>query len=647
MRGLALLALLVVPCALVAQGAADEPGMSGYVLAPGDVPVSGGTVASLSLASYPSPTAIDRTGRFRIPVQRAGDFRVTISVPGFTPYHFRVTVPASRTLRLPVIHLEPATYFRVRFVSSAGEPITSPVVRRLSFDGSGNPILEEANANAIGLDADGATRIGPLPHGITALALDTPLYAQTRLPNVSVTGVEPLLDGGTIVVQPGSTLHVDVLDASGTPVPGHEVLLEDVLPLSPLRFQPVRTNAKGRATFERLAAGRYRVRTAAMGRCVSQALSLARTITVPAAGTVTARVFVSGQATFRISSPTGATKGVAVVAQPDTPPSSSPTPPMGRGLPFLIATSLTTSRCRGTTDADGRVMLTSFPPGPSEIAVQFANSLYVRRLDVPIGGREVAVSIPDGFLPVRVVDAVKRQPLPRAFVTWTIEGGGRSEAFATILGEALLEGVGNKPGRLTVTAPGFQPAENQLPEPPGVIHDVALMPLPEPRLRVRVVTASGQSIPGAVVEVTPQNPLVPPQIAVTDANGDVTVPDAPPGAVRLTASANGYVTSTLRIPAADRAANPVLTLSPGFRALVDVQLPATSGPKIVRVLNGVGQTLDTLLDGASDRVVEPPGHLSLGPLPPGDYIIELRGGAGEQRHEGIQLVGRDVAVTFR
>ena len=56
---------------------------------------------------------------------------------------------------------------------------------------------------------------------------------------------------------PGSTLHVDLLDASGMPVPDHIVLLEDLPPLSPLQFPwPVQTNAEGRVTFERLAAGR-------------------------------------------------------------------------------------------------------------------------------------------------------------------------------------------------------------------------------------------------------------------------------------------------------------------------------------------------------------------------------------------------------
>src|SRR5262245_4981340 len=537
MRRVVLLALLVVPWPLVSQGVADEPGVSGYVLAPGDVPVLGGTIVFVS-AGTSSFTPIERSGRFRIPVVRAGVLRVSLSVPGFVPYQFRVTVPASRTLRLPVIHLEPATYFRVRFVAPSGEPIVSPVIRRLSFDGSGVPIPDVADATTVETDADGTARIGPLPHGITALALDSPTYAQTRISNVSVTGADLLLDGGTIAVQPGSTLHVDVLVAFGKPIADSTVLLEDLLPLSPLRFPILRTNADGRATFERLAAGRYRVRTATMERCVGQYLSLARTVTVPATGTVNTRIFLAGKATFRIASPTGPAKGFAVTAQPDDPPAASPTILVGRGMPSLIATSLAASTCRGTTDADGRVTLTSFPPGPSDIAVRFANSLYVRRLEVPVGGGEIAVSFPDGVLPVRVVNAVKREPVPRAFVTWTIEGGGRSEATTTVVGEALLEGVRTRPGILSVTAPGFQPIEEQLPEPPGFIHDVALVPLPDMNLRVRVVTASGESVPNAVVEVAPQNSLWAPQLDVTDANGVVTFPDAPPGILRVTAFAS-------------------------------------------------------------------------------------------------------------
>jgi Carboxypeptidase regulatory-like domain len=643
MRRFVLLALLAVLRSLASQGAADEPGIYGYVLAPGGIP-SGGTVVYLSFAASAS-ISIDEIGRFRIPVDRAGLYRVTVSVPGFAPYQFRVTVPASRMLRLPVIRLEPATYFRVRFVSPTGEPITSPMIRRRSFDGSGAPILDAPGASSIEVDGDGATRIGPLPHGITALALDMPIFAQTRVPNFSVTGSDALLDGGTIAVQPGATLQVDLLDALGLPVPNHFVLLEDVRPLSPLQFPPVQTNAQGRVTFERLAAGRYRVRTAAVGRCVTQDLSLAGTVTASGTGILNMRIVVAGKATFRISLPGGAVKGMVVSASPDNPATASPMLLPGRGAPSLIALSLTTTRCRGTTDADGRVTLTSFPPGASDIAVHFANSLYVRRVEVPIDGGEVSVSVPDGVTPVRVINAVKREPVPRAFVTWTIEGGGRSEATATILGEALLEGVGTRPGILTVTAPGFKPAEERLPEPPGILHDVALMPLPDTSLRVRVVTASGEALPNAVVEVAPENPLIAPQLAVTDARGVGTFLDVPAGTLRVTANASGYGASTMRMSQGNRA-GAVLTLAPGYRAIVSVELPTTSGPLQVRVLNDAGQSMDALLDGASDRRIESPGRLSLGPLPPGTYVIELRG-VREQRQELITIVDRDAVATFR
>ena len=172
--------------------------------------------------------------------------------------------------------------------------------------------------------------------------------------------------------------------------------------------------------------------------------------------------------------------------------------------------------------------------------------------------------------------------------------------------EALLESVGTSPGILTVTAPQFQTTEERLPEPPGIQHDVALVPLPDTRLAVRVVTASGAPLPNAVVEVASASPLWAPQLAVTDAKGAVTFSDAPAGTLRVTAIANGHVASTMRI-AQDNRAGVVLTLSPGYRAVVSVELPATSDSLLVRVVSDAGQTMDARLDSASDRVIEPPG----------------------------------------
>ena len=67
-------------------------------------------------------------------------------------------------------------------------------------------------------DSDGAVTIGPLPRGIAmTVAVDMPLFAQTRLPDVNF-GDAAKMDAGTIAVQqPGAVLHVDLLDGSGGP----------------------------------------------------------------------------------------------------------------------------------------------------------------------------------------------------------------------------------------------------------------------------------------------------------------------------------------------------------------------------------------------------------------------------------------------
>ena len=132
---------------------------------------------------------------------------------------------------------------------------------------------------------------------------------------------------------------------------------------------------------------------------------------------------------------------------------------------------------------------------------------------------------------------------------------------------------------------------------------------------------------------------------ITDAKGVGTFPGTPAGTLRVTAIASGHLASSMRI-SQDNRAGAVLTLAPGYRALVSVELTSTSGPRLVRVLNDAGRPMDTWLDGVSDRGIEPPGRLFLGPLPPGDYVIELRG-AREQRQEWIKIVDCDVGATFR
>jgi hypothetical protein len=619
------------------QSLVDEPGVTGYVLAPDGTPASSGTVVGQS-GFFSTTASIDSNGRFRVVPTRSGSYLFLVSVPGLAPYRVAVTVPNSRSLRLPVIRLAAGAYYRVRLVSPAGEPIIAPQLRRRLFDASGKQIVDGlGDRSSDPADSDGAVTIGPLPRGIAmTVAVDMPLFAQTRLPDVNF-GDAAKMDAGTIAVQqPGAVLHVDLLDGSGGPVPNHEVHIDDPRPRSPLVFQPVRTNQQGRATFDRLAAGRYRVLATAVDRCANVVLATSRLVAVSGSGAVEMPLVVGGRAMFRITSPLGPAKSVLISASPNVPPPQ---------LPFPFANRVSSFGCRGATDADGRVTLTNFPPGPAHVDVRMVNSTYVRQVNVPVDGREVAVAIPEGLLSVHVVNALKNQPVGGATITWT-GNGARVEATATAAGDALLEGVGTAGGTLAVSARGYQPAEEQLPEPPGLPHTVAMMPLPPAaNLRPRVITTSGEPLPKAVVELIPVNPSEVPHVAVTDAKGVATFSDVPSGSLQLIASADGFVTATIRVEK-DHTGEVVFTLSRGYRVIASAELPAAAGPQLIRMVNDSNASMDSFLDSESDRRFEPPGRVSLGPLAPGAYVIELHG-AGGRRTKRIRIVDRDVYATFR
>jgi Carboxypeptidase regulatory-like domain len=92
------------------QRAAEQSGLSGYVVAPDGTPVPGGRVV-IQPGIAGSTTTIERTGRFRLIPNMSGVYQLSVSVPGLAPYRVSVVVPPSRTLKLPVIRLSPPTYF--------------------------------------------------------------------------------------------------------------------------------------------------------------------------------------------------------------------------------------------------------------------------------------------------------------------------------------------------------------------------------------------------------------------------------------------------------------------------------------------------------------------------------------------------------
>ena len=203
--------LSIAPAPRAAQlAAAREPGITGQVLTPDGSPVTQGNVLLMTSATGRVTAGIDRTGHFRIVPDGTGWQRLFISVPGFAPHRIDVTVPPSRIMTLPEITLLEATYFRARFVTPEGEQVAAGGLRRRSIDADGMSILDPLNHVREQAELDGSITIGPLPPGRTQLVFDRPAFAQTRLRDLNVNGKQPVMEGGTITIERGAQLHVDI-----------------------------------------------------------------------------------------------------------------------------------------------------------------------------------------------------------------------------------------------------------------------------------------------------------------------------------------------------------------------------------------------------------------------------------------------------
>jgi hypothetical protein len=383
------------------------------------------------------------------------------------------------------------------------------------------------------------------------MALDAPPHARTRLRDVSVSGASPLIEGGTITVHPGTRLEVEVVDGAGAPVAGHDVFLTDPAPLSPITFQPMKTDQLGRVSFDRLAPGQYALQAASAERCNGRYLAIARDVTVPPSGSRLVQLVIGGRARVRLTSSGSPRAGIAVTATPADRDVQQQQPFWLRG-PFGLP-------CLGVTDADGRATFPNFPPGRARIDVRLPNSTLIRRVAVPARVRDVTIDIPSGYLPLRVSSKRTGNPVPDAMIAW-FSSGFRIEATTTATGEVLLDGIAAAGGTLRLDARGYQVHQARLPEAPPTLYEVALAQTRDAFLECRVLTASGEPIADAVVELVPQDLLTIGHVTTTNAQGIATFLSAPKGAVRLVARAEDHAAATVDVPADAREATVTLAV---------------------------------------------------------------------------------------
>lgn len=518
--------------------------LSGYVLTGEWLPVSGGTVSMQSFGSE-RQTTIDSTGRFRFDAVAPGLYDVQVDVPRLMAHRLKIAIASPGTLSLPPIRLSQPAFVRLRVLGPDGEPITWPRAFRDSFNVNGSRIRDRPGEWVPGgVDPDGTTTMGPLPRGVTVLASDTPPFARKRLRDVRVTGESPLVDAGTVRLEPGAVLNVQVVDGAGTPVPGHDVFVDDGVALSPLGFPPARTDERGRVTFDRLAPGRHALRARAIRPCNQGWPTVGRSVDIPRGGTIEKTLVIDG--VLRLTTggvPLGATS-VSV-----TSTSAAPAPPAWLREPSILFLFQDRMRglsaaapCTGMTDSNGRVTLAAVPPGPARAAVRLPNSTWIRRLEVPADGREVSVQIPSGVLPARAKEAHTRAPVSGATFMWT-SGGASVEATASATGEVLLEAVSAASGTLDVRSPNFRPVTVKLAGPPYVLQDITLERMAGMELRCQVVTEVGEPVAGAVVELEPHDRLEIAQLAVTDSDGRVRLTGLSAAPMRVRVWADGFATS--------------------------------------------------------------------------------------------------------
>jgi hypothetical protein len=312
-----------------------------------------------------------------------------------------------------------------------------------------------------------------------------------------------------------------------------------------LSFTVVKTNAQGRALFERLASGRYRVWTKTVERCGGQELSISKLVPIGNSGTAHTQMVIGGKAVTRITSSLGPLLGRGVSLSPDPPPQS---PWRSQIVALTGRRSIETSAppgCSGMTDADGRVTFSPFPPGAAQLRIRLFNSSYIARINVPEGGREMVIAVPDGLIPVKAIDQVSHQPVA-AQLAW-VGGGARVEALANANGDALLEGVGALGGTLTISAREYQTVEGAFAETPETAQEVPLLPLPGAMVTVRVISNADEAIAGAVVALLGRSAADVDEFSAADAKGMATFLDVPAGELRFTAHAEGFASATVQI----------------------------------------------------------------------------------------------------
>lgn len=512
--------------ALVATPGAPAPqtgGLTGRIrdattlqaIAGGAVEITGG-----------ANTVSDTLGGFALSNIPVGNYTVTVSVAGYVPRSYQVTLVTDT-------------------VTDIGDVLMAPVTNTGSLQGtitdaaSGSPLADVTVAvtgsftGSTQTASNGTFRFVGLPPGAVTVTASRSGYD-------SVSGTGTIVAGGVLVFSPALKLTGESAPQTGT-VQGQIRSAATGLPLAGVTIAV--TGASSAATVTD-PSGNYQLPNILPG-AITVTASFAGYDTATGAGTILAGGVVTFSPNLTLSS----------AGDPQTSTLRGRVTDAVSGAPLADATITVTGAASGVTRSgtDGVYQLGGLSPGSVTVSVAHGGYDTVVGAGLLTGGGTLTFDarlqpsglgdVPVGSIVGQVIDAITREPLPG--VTVTVAGEFAATATTNSLGQFEIHNMPARSYTVSLALAGY--FQRSLPTlvPEAGVADLGTQGLTKATSAVVVFgrisdSGSGDPIPQATVAVAGQA-----SSAMTDASGNYRLEGLDLGLTTLRFSAPGYVSETL------------------------------------------------------------------------------------------------------
>lgn len=561
----------------------------------------------------------DSQGRFELPhVRPEQRYEIRASRAGAFPAAQSATVgdPAMQPRDLTLV-LAPARAARGKVQDPAGRPIAGaeatvrPALRPGSNDDGS---AEETDSPPVQSDAQGVFSLPELPAAEVELSVRRKGYAPAVFPALRISSGTGPADLGVITLRPGAPLTGRVIDHRGQAVPGGEIFLLD-RPAGPNEMEralkdrkpAAKVGADGRFSIDDLAQGTpVHVAVRAPGYLVAQV----RAVRPPTAKPVVIRLEPEAALRGRVVDEAGEpVPGARIDLHWQAFLPEEPDRPVGE--PIFRNTR---------ADGEGRFELRGLPAGNAQVSVSAPAFVPLEGIGIdlprPATAGELRLVLERGAVLQGRVTTAAGEPVPAVRV-------GVSGAAASTNDDGLYWLEGAEPGRQEVIF--LHPSHGRVAKPfeiqPGVnVLDVTF----EPGVEVtgRVVDDTGKPVPGARVEMTPENRFEPRLYRdVTGEDGRFRLSPVVAGKYHLRAGADGFTDTehpgTLTV-AADPVSNLEVLLDKG--ATVSGRILGLAAEDLAQVeVQARGDNRETVPAWTDGR-----GRYEIRSLAPGDWTVTAR-----------------------